>query len=927
MTNGITQEKWRRLRGHAMKCFTRNVASIAFASLAAGVAAEPSSGSSTPALAALPQRTVAWATAENDLGEVEASLPLSHLTVVLKRSPERQQAFEEFLRQQQDPGSPNFHRWLTPVEVGERFGAPASNIDAVTSWLQGQGLRVDGVSNSRVRIEFGGSAERVGAAFASPLHSFLVEGERRVAPAVAPQIPATISSIVQAVHGLASVHERTHERSRMAPVRAAPGDQPAGTSCTNGVCTHFIFPADFATIYDLNPVYQQGIGGAGQTIAIIGRANVYLPDIENFQRRANLPVKDPNIILVPNGVDPGPAESTGTTAPKDQSEATLDVTRAASVARGATIDLVISANPPTGSGIVIASQYVVDTSPVLAQIMSVSFGDCEQDAGQPGVAIWDSVFSQAAAEGISALASSGDSGVAGCDSHGVAPPATQFASPNYICSSSYVTCVGGTQFADAASPNGYWRTNNTAGLESAVGYIPEGAWNEPLSDSGDPQIDATGGGFSAYIPTPSWQTVPGVPGRQGRYTPDVSFSAAAHDGYFNCLAASGSDCVIDSTGVFHFRVAAGTSAAAPSMAGIAALLNEQMGAAQGNLNPRLYSLVAGSPGNGVFHDVTVDTSGVGTCDVTVPSMCNNSTPGQGGLSGGLAGYLVGSGYDLATGLGSIDVANLLAHWKDAPAASANYQGLWWAAPASSESGWGINFAHQGDTIFASWFTYDLSGVGNWLVMTAPKTAPNRYSGMLYSTTGPPFNSVPFDPNQVTPSAVGTGTLTFIGANDGSFAYTIGSTSQAKAITRQVFGTLPTCATATASLATATNYTDMWWASPGGSESGWGINLAHEGTIIFGSWFTYDATGKPMWLVVTAPQSSANAYSGPLYRTTGPPFNSVPFNPANVAATAVGTATFTFSDGNSATFAYTVNGISQAKAITRELFSGNGTICH
>ena len=803
---------------------------------------------------------MAWATVANDLGEIEESLTLSHLTILLKRSPERQQAFEELLQQQQDPGSPNFHRWLTPVEVGERFGASAQSIDAVTSWLQSQGLRVDGVANSRVRIEFSGSAGSVGEAFASRLHAYAVDGERLISPAGVPRIPATLSEAVQSVHGLETLHERSDHRSSALQVMAAPGEQQKVTSCSGSVCTHFIGPADFAAIYDVNPVYQQGINGSGQTIAIIGRANVYMPDIENFQKLTGLAVKDPVTIIPPNGIDPGPPESTGGTTPLDQGEATLDVTRAGSVAPGATIDLVISASTSTVSGLAIASQYVVDTNPVPAQIMSISFGACEQKGGQAGVTFWDNIFSQASAEGISVFAISGDSGAAGCDAYNTTPPATQFASPNYICSSSYVTCVGGTQFADTANPGAYWRTTNTTGLGSALGYIPEGAWNEPLTNSGNPQAAASGGGVSSFAPTPSWQTGVGVPGQQGRYTPDVSFSASGHNGYLICLAASDGPCVPDSTGVSHFRAFTGTSASTPDMAGIAALLNQKMGAAQGNLNPRLYALSA-SPGNGVFHDVTVATSGVTGCDLSVPSICNNSTPGPGGLSGGFAGYAVGPGYDLATGLGSIDVANLLAHWKDAPGAAANYQGLWWAAPALSESGWGINFAHQGDTIFASWFTYDLSGVGNWLVMTAPKTAPNTYSGTFYSTTGPPFNSVPFNPLQVTASAVGTGTLTFTDANDGTFAYTVGSVSQAKTITRQVFGTLPACATATGSLAAATNYTDMWWAAPGGSEAGWGINLTHESAIIFASWFTYDLTGKPMWLVATAPQSGANAYSG------------------------------------------------------------------
>jgi hypothetical protein len=229
-------------------------------------------------------------------------------------------------------------------------------------------------------------------------------------------------------------------------------------------------------------------------------------------------------------------------------------------------------------------------------------------------------------------------------------------------------------------------------------------------------------------------------------------------------------------------------------------------------------------------------------------------------------------------------------------------------------------------IFATWFTYDTTGKGWWLVMTAPQTAPRVYSGTLYATAGPAFNAVPFDPTRVTPTSVGQGTLTFEDANDGLFAYTVNGVSQTKAITREVFGPLPACATATRSLVDATNYQDLWWAAPAGSESGWGINLTHQGATIFATWFTYNLVGTPMWLVATAAGTGPGAYSGTLYRTMGPPFDAVPFNPANVTATPAGTASFTFADGNNATFAYTVDGISQIKSITREVFTAPGTVC-
>ncbi len=291
--------------------------------------------------------------------------------------------------------------------------------------------------------------------------------------------------------------------------------------------------------------------------------------------------------------------------------------------------------------------------------MNISFGECESQAGQAGVNFWDSLFGQAAMEGISVFISSDDAGAAGCDTAFTTPPTTQTLSINYLCASSHATCVGGTEFADASNPNQYWATSNGANFESALSYIPEGGWNEPESGN-SPQVAASGGGFSVFIPTPSWQTGAGVPGTQGRYVPDMAFSSSAHDGYFGCFAAAGSSCAVQN-GSFSFEFFFGTSAAAPSMAGVTALLDQKLGAAQGSLNSNLYQLAA-VPSNNIFHDVTVASSAVSGCAVTIPSMCNNSIPSATSQSGGLSGYLVGIGYDEVTGLGSVDVAKLLAGW-------------------------------------------------------------------------------------------------------------------------------------------------------------------------------------------------------------------------------------------------------------------------
>jgi serine protease len=259
--------------------------------------------------------------------------------------------------------------------------------------------------------------------------------------------------------------------------------------------------------------------------------------------------------------------------------------------------------------------------------------------------------------------------------------------------------------------------------------------------------------------------------------------------------------------------------------------------------------------------------------------------------------------------------------------SPNYTGLFWNAPAGSESGWGINFAHQGDVIFATWFTYDSAGKAWWLTMTANKTAEGTYTGTLYQTRGPAFSSALFSPAAVSSTAVGSGTLTFGDADNGRFEYSVSGVQQTKYITRQVFGTSPTCIFgAQPDLTLATNYQDLWWAAPSGTESGWGVNFTHQGNTIFATWFTYDADGTPLWLSATTPKTGPGVYTGTLYRTTGPAFDAVPFLPANVVLMPVGTLTLSFANGDDATFAYTVNGLTQSKPITRQVFRAPGTVC-
>lgn len=277
----------------------------------------------------------------------------------------------------------------------------------------------------------------------------------------------------------------------------------------------------------------------------------------------------------------------------------------------------------------------------------------------------------------------------------------------------------------------------------------------------------------------------------------------------------------------------------------------------------------------------------------------------------------------------------------------SYQGLWWRSPAGSESGWGVNIVHQGDILFATWFTYEADGTGLWLVMSngmrdvmdmdpgyggyggygMMNPTLKSYTGTLYRTTGPAFDAAHFDPAMVTLTPVGTANFTFTSADRGTFKYTVNGVSQSKPIVRQVYALpMPNCMLGGSRGASA-NYQDLWWGAPAGSESGWGVNIVHQADTLFVTWFTYDANGRGMWLVMSnGVKTGAATYSGALYHTTGPAFSAAPWDGSKVGISQVGEATLSFSDPDNGTFTYTVNGVTQTKAIVRQVFSTPVSVC-
>ena len=538
-------------------------------------------------------------------GPVPQDQNMSRMVLILRPDPAQDAALVELLRAQQDPASPYYHQWLTPQMFGQRFGISQNDLSRIVTWLQSHGMQVDEISASHRSIVFSGSAGQVQSAFHTSIQNYFVQGESHFANATDVQVPQALAPLV---HGVVSMHD----------FRSASQIVTPGFTAANGA--HFLAPDDWDVIYDVNPLFRQGLDGTGQSIAVLGRVDVALSDVRTFRSSAGLPANDPQMIV--NGPDPGFPNC------NDEAESALDVEWAGAIARNATVKFVTSQSGAT-DGINLSAQYAVNHN--VALIVTLSYGLCEAAYGSAGNAFWNGLWQQAAAQGMSVFVSSGDSGAAGCDSAN-ASTATHGRGVNALCSSPYSTCVGGTQFDDTYNSAQYWSPTNGSDQSSVLSYIPEVAWNESGWSNA---LFASSGGVSSVYPKPAWQSAPGVPADGMRDVPDVSMTAAIHDAY-----------IIQIQGQMFY--VAGTSAATPSLASVMALVLENAGTPQGNANPILYSLAnqqLTANGPAIFHDIT---SG------------NNSVPG-------VTGFNAGTGYDLVTGLGSIDASLLVNSWTSRPA--------------------------------------------------------------------------------------------------------------------------------------------------------------------------------------------------------------------------------------------------------------------
>jgi len=570
-----------------------------------------------------------------DLGRAAADLPMERIQMQLSSSPEQQAALEQLLADQHDAASTHFQEWLTPEQFGERFGPAQQDIDAVVGWLQDNGFHVDEIGRGRRTLEFSGTAGQVEHAFQTQMRQYEEDGVRHLANATDLAIPEALAPVIG---GVVSLHDFRHQ-----PMHQALDQAPNPASNLNGGARG-LSPYDFAVIYNVAPLWSTSFDGAGQSVAIAGRSNIKLTDVATFRSTFGLPGNNTQVIV--NGKDPG-IVSAG-----EEMEADLDVEWSGGVAKGAVVKFVVSASTNASDGVDLSSQYIVNNN--VAAVMSVSFGACEAAMGS-GNQFYNALWQQAAAQGISVFVSSGDSGSAGCDNPGSRTPASHGPGVNGLASTPYNVAVGGTQFADTTSPATWWNTANDAHKASARSYIPETAWNESTYTAANAtgnNLYAGGGGVSSIYASPSWQTGTGVPsadpaaaGQHHRYLPDVSLVAAGHDGYL----------VYQEGGLY---LVGGTSASSPAFAGLMAMVDQYTGGRNGNPNTRFYSLAAQKPA--AWHDVTAGANAVPCAG----GSAGCSTPA--GKVGVMTGYAATTGYDLATGLGSVDVYAMAFNWGARP---------------------------------------------------------------------------------------------------------------------------------------------------------------------------------------------------------------------------------------------------------------------
>lgn len=787
-----------------------------------------------------------------DQGPVDPSMQFPHVSLAFKPSPGQQAALDQLLADQRNPSSPDYHRWLSPDQYASRFGVSQNDIDKVAGWLGQFGLVVKSVARGRTSITFAGSASQIGAAFGVQIHHYLVGGERHFANSGDPSIPAVLQGLVLAIRGLHDFRPKPMLRHSPRPLVDYEGHNDLG-------------PADLATIYDINPLYNAGYTGTGGTIAIVGQSDVTLSDIEQYRSYFGLPPNDPTVILVPGSPDPG-------SSTEDLVEADLDVELSGAIAPNATILLVNTA--PDYDGVIESFYYAIDED--LAPVVSNSWGLCEQDYGLAGAQLVQSWAMQGNAQGQTIFAASGDTGAAGCYGDGAGPAIDNAEAVDVPASIPQVTGVGGTEFNEGTG--NYWNAANGTNQVTALSYIPETSWNDSTLQN---TPGSSGGGASILFSKPSWQSGAGVPADGARDVPDVSLSASNdHDPYM--VYTSGA-----------FELVGGTSAGAPAFAGIATLLGQYLVANHfqatpnlGNINPTLYAI---QPVSGVFHDITTGNNLVDPCQ------------GIRGCSADFIGYDAGPGYDQVTGLGSPDVYSLVTAWSAHTVAA---QGVTVSVAASPSS---LSFGDT--TVLTATVTSTNGGTPTGTVSFATWVPPLVTADVLGTATLTGSGSSATAALTVTGLVFGTGANTITASYSGDNTY-FGALGNTTVTETTAANGIP----AIGGLTNAASYSQVYTA--GEIVSVFGTQLAPAGA---------GATTVPLPIMLTGTSATVDNFNVSLYFVSPGQLNvQIPWESAgdtnvNQAVLAV------FNNGQSATFNFNVTSYAPGIFTMNAQGSGQGAI--
>src|SRR3984957_9868644 len=642
------------------------------------------------------------------------SLTMKLMLLILQRSPDQESTLGQLLQQQQDNSSPNYHKWLTPEQFGVQFGPAPQDIQSITTWLESHGFQVAGASRGGILIEFSGTAGQVQQTFHTQIHKYAVNGEEHYANASDPMVPAGLVPMVAGLRSLnnfpakpmnhfAGTFHRDKESGKIVPTKQLP--IPQFTPGSNFLCgilegpCEAVGPFDLATIYNYAPLWNgsTSVDGTGQTIAIVGETDINPADWSAFWNLFGVAQPKGTLKIIHNGPDPG--------VQGDEGEADIDTQWSSAVARGATIDFVVSETTETTLGVDLSAEYIVDNN--LAPVMSESYGICELNIGTTGNIFYNQLWQQASAQGITVFVSSGDQGSAACD-RGEESASLGLAVSGFE-STPYNVSVGGTDFNDLTTTAMHWNLTNSANQSNAEGYIPEMSWNDSCTNSeifsfigvttaeqACNNTEAGQGGFIAVnggsggasnctsstsaSPTscsggyakPLWQNVAGVPADGKRDVPDVSLFASNgfnNSFYIVCQSDEVNTCDLSTGSFLGFG---GTSVSSPAFAGIMALVNQKTGERQGNANYVFYKMAATAANN--CNSSTVSATGTNNCifyDIpagsTIAMPCVAGSPNctvttAGDQNGVLSGFSTGAGYDLATGLVSVNVANLVNQW-------------------------------------------------------------------------------------------------------------------------------------------------------------------------------------------------------------------------------------------------------------------------